>query len=131
MSDGSSAKLLCLSISCSKGAAVRKGLPHGVGAVLLSLPAPQHLVEKRSKVHLDCVEFTLKYRNGVRKVVDNLGTGLVNLARCQMALLRRTTAAVAIRDISEAYTRLGNLTSDLTGIAEASAGLRNAPISWG
>jgi len=67
----------------------------------------------------------------VRKVVDNLGTGLVNLARCQMALLRRTTAAVAIRDISEAYTRLGNLTSDLTGIAEASAGLRNAPISWG
>jgi len=48
-----------------------------------------------------------------------------------MALLRRTTAAVAIRDMSEAYTRLGNLTSDLTGIAEASAGLRNAPISWG
>src|SRR5713101_6963951 len=80
------------------------------------------------KVYLDCVEFTLKHRNGARKVVDNLGTGLVSLARCKMGLLRRTTAAMAIRDLS---TRLGNLKSDLTGIAEASAGFRDAPISRG
>jgi hypothetical protein len=91
----------------------------------------QHLVYKGPKVHLDCVEFTLEYRDGMRKVADNLGTGLVSLARCRIGLLRRTTAAMAIRDISDAYTRLGNLTSDLTGIAEASAGLRIAPISWG
>jgi hypothetical protein len=111
--------------------AVRKGLSHGVGAVLLSLPALQHLVEKRPKVHLDCVEFTLKYRNGVRKVVDNLGTGLVNLARRSVALLCRMTAAMAIRDISDAYAMLGSLKLDLTGIAAAFAGRRDAPISLG
>jgi len=119
-------------IHIQEGAAVRKGLSHHTGAVLLSFHALQHLVEKRPEVHLDCVEFTLKYRDGVRKIVDNLETGVVNLDRCKMALLRRTTAAMwNFRDISDSYARLGNLTSDLTGIAAASAGLRDAPISWG
>jgi hypothetical protein len=33
----------------------------------------QHPVEKQPKIHLDGVEFTLKYGNGMRKVVANLG----------------------------------------------------------
>ena len=49
--------------------------------LLMSLLVLQYLVDERSNVHLDSVEFTLKYRDGVRKVVDNSGKGLVNLDR--------------------------------------------------
>jgi hypothetical protein len=35
----------------------------------------QHPVDKRPKIHLDGVEFTLKYRDGAWKVVAKLGTG--------------------------------------------------------
>jgi hypothetical protein len=104
----------------------------GVGAAarpLLFLTL-QHPVDKRPKVHLDGVEFTLKYRDRVWKIVDELGTGLVNLDRCNMALLRRGTSTLAtLRYIGARSPRLGDLTSALTGIA-ASAGLRHAPISW-
>jgi hypothetical protein len=90
----------------------------------------QHPVDKRPKVHLDGVEFTLKYRDRARKVVDKLGTGLVNLDRCNMALLRRGTSTPAnLRDIGDRWPRLGDLKSGLTGIAAAS-GLRDAPINW-
>ena len=90
----------------------------------------QHAVDKRPKIHLDGVEFTLKYPDRVRKVVDKLGTGLVNLDRCNMALLRRGTGARAnLRDIGDRWPRLGDLTSGLTGIAAASAGLRDTPSS--
>jgi len=61
--------------------------------LLQSLHVLQHLVDERSKIHLDSVEFTLAYRDGVRKVVDNLGKGLVNLDRGSMTLPRRMTAA--------------------------------------
>jgi hypothetical protein len=84
----------------------------------------QHPVDKRPKIHLDGVEFTLKYRDRARKVVDKLGTGLVNLDHCRVALIRRGT----VRDIGDRWPRLGDLTSGLTGIA-ASVGLRDAPIS--
>ena len=40
-----------------------------------SLNALQHFVDERSKVRLDCVEFTLEYRDWLGKVVDDLGTG--------------------------------------------------------
>jgi len=89
----------------------------------------QHPVDKRPKIHLDGVEFTLKYRDRARKVVDKLGTGLVNLDHCRVALIRRGTGALAnLRDIGDRWPRLGDLTSGLTGIA-ASVGLRDAPIS--
>jgi len=68
----------------------------------------------------------------VRKVVDNPGTGLANLNRRKMVVLRRMTVAIAnFRNISDTQTRLSNLTSGLTGIAAASEGLRDAPISRG
>jgi len=61
----------------------------------LSLLVFQHHVDKRPNVHLDRIEFTLEYWDWVRKVVDNLGTGLVNLDGCKMALLGRMTAVMA------------------------------------
>jgi hypothetical protein len=89
----------------------------------------QDLVDERSKIHLDSVEFTLAYRDGVRKVVDNLGKGLVNLDRGSMTLPRRMTAATGnFCDIGELCTRWVNPTSGLTRIAAASAGLRDAAI---
>jgi hypothetical protein len=90
----------------------------------------QHSVDERPKIHLDCVKFTPKYRDGVRKVVANLGTGLVNLDRRKMALLRRVTGAmVNFRAFGDKWP--GHLTSGSTGIAAASARLCDAPIGWG
>jgi hypothetical protein len=90
----------------------------------------QHPVDKRPKIHLDCIEFTLKYRDRVRKVVANLGTGLVNPNRCKMALLRRVRGAMGnLRDIGDTWP--GDLASGLTEIAAAPGGLRDAPIGWG
>jgi hypothetical protein len=131
LSDGSLKRLVCLSTPVPKGAPVREGLWRAA-VFSLSFLALQHLFDEWPNVHLDCVEFTLKYRDRVRKVVDNLGTGRVNLGRCKMALLRGMTGAMANnRDIIDTNTSLGDLTSGLTGIAAATAGLRDAPISRG
>jgi hypothetical protein len=68
----------------------------------LSLLVFQHPVDKRPNVHLDRIEFTLEYWDWVRKVVDNLKTGLVDLDGCEMALLGRRTAPMAnFRGISD------------------------------
>jgi hypothetical protein len=88
----------------------------------------QHAVDQRPKIHLDCIEFTLKYRDGVRKVVDKLGAGLVNLNRCRMAMLRGTGTTANLPALGSTWSGWGDLTSRLTGIAAASAGL--APIGW-
>jgi hypothetical protein len=88
----------------------------------------QHPVDKRPKVHLDGVEFTLKYRDGVWKVVAKLGTGLVNRNHCKMALLGRVRGAMGnLRDIGDTWP--GDPASGLTEIAAAPGGLRDAPIS--
>jgi hypothetical protein len=88
----------------------------------------QHPVDKRPKIHLDGVEFTLKYRDRARKVVDKLGTGLVNLDHCRVALIRRGTGALAnLRDIGDTWP--GDPASGLTEIVAAPGGLRDAPIS--
>ena len=88
----------------------------------------QHAVDKRPKIHLDGVEFTLKYRDRVWKVVAELGTGLVNHNRCKMALLRRVRGAMGnLRDIGDTWP--GDRASGLTEIAAAPGGLRDAPIS--
>ena len=76
----------------------------GRGPPLLFLTL-QHPVDKRPKVHLDGVEFTLKYRDGVWKVVAKLGTGLVNPNRCKVALLRRVRGAMGnLRDIGDTWS---------------------------
>jgi hypothetical protein len=63
----------------------------------------QHPVEKQPKIHLDGVEFTLKYGNGMRKVVANLGTTLVNFGRCKMVVRHRLTAAIGnLHDLGDA-----------------------------
>jgi hypothetical protein len=68
----------------------------------LSIPVFQHHVDKRPNVHLDRIEFTLEYWDWVRKVVDNLKTGLVDLDGCEMALPGRMTASMAnFRGISD------------------------------
>ena len=95
---------------------------------ILSCFTLQHLVNERPKVHLDGVEFTLDYRDGVRKVVDNLGKGLANLGGCERALPRDAAVAVArFLDVIDACTRRGSLMSGRTGITAASRGLRDAP----
>jgi hypothetical protein len=88
----------------------------------------QNPVDKGPKVHLDGVEFTLKYRDGVWKVVAELGTGLVNLDGCNMVLLRRGTSVMEnLRDIGDTWP--GDPASGLTEIVAAPGGLRDAPIS--
>jgi hypothetical protein len=77
----------------------------------------QHPVDKRPKIHLDGVEFTLKYRDGAWKVVAKLGTGLG---------IRRVRGAMGnLRDIGDTWP--GDPASGLTEIA--AGGLRDAPIS--
>lgn len=46
----------------------------------------QHLVDQRPEVRLNCIELTLKYRHGLRKVVGQWNRGLVNLARRKIDL---------------------------------------------
>src|ERR1700730_6636854 len=88
----------------------------------------QHPVDKGPKIHLDGIEFTLKYRDRVGKVVDKLGTGLVNPNRCKTALLRRVRATMGnLRDIGDTWP--GDPPSGLTEIVAAPGGLRDAPIS--
>ena len=58
-----------------------------------SLNALQHFFDERSKVRLDCVEFTLEYRDWLGKVVDDLGTGDLG-----SGLIGITAASGVLRD---------------------------------
>src|ERR1700733_5324386 len=90
----------------------------------LSFLHMQHLVDQRPKVHLNHLEFTLKYRDGLRKVVDNLGRGLIRLGGWKID--RPCWRAMAnLLDIGHPYTAFRNLTGGWTRIIAASATVRD------
>jgi len=86
---------------------------------MLPLSFLQHLVDQRPKVHLNHLEFTLKYRDGLRKVVDNLGRGLIRFGGWKIDRPRWMANLLKIG------TSFGNLTRGWTRIIAASATVRD------